>query len=192
MTTIFFYGHTPDKFKEDKFRHVFSQWYVDNKGFNEGESVHDLSNVVVNPPLLEKLDNKFTTREQYMMFNKALLFAKEENTQINLQIAEEIMKSDPRRCKALGRKIKGFDPKIWDAYKYKIVVNGNYLQFSQNIVMKKILLETGNKEIVEASPFDNIWGIGLTETRAQIEPRSKWGENLLGKAIMEVRDLLRK
>lgn len=78
--------------------------------------------------------------------------------------------------------------------KLKIVTEGNYLKFTASEhadVLKKELMETGDRELVEASPFDRIWGIGFREADAE-KNRHKWGENLLGRAVMDVRERLRK
>ena len=80
----------------------------------------------------------------------------------------------------------------WDKMKYKIVLDGNLLKFSQNEELKQFLLSTGDKILVEASPYDKVWGIGmLAENFECINPGAWNGENLLGFALMEVRDILR-
>jgi len=113
------------------------------------------------------------------MYWKAICF---NDKSIAVQI---LSATEPRRVKALGRQVKGFRDDRWDEVKYKVVVEGNWYKFTQNPTFKQRLLETGNKIIVEASPYDKIWGIGVAAT----EDKSKWrGQNLLGKAIMEVRD----
>ncbi|CAH6421545.1 Domain of unknown function (DUF1768)-containing protein [uncultured virus] len=95
---------------------------------------------------------------------KALMFAKNQFELENLKIYQKILTSNNQsNIKKLGSCIKGFDEKIWELWKYKIVVNGNYLNFSQNEQMKKILIDTADRELVEASPYDKIWGIGLNE-----------------------------
>ena len=100
--------------------------------------------------------------------------------------------TDPKEIKALGREIKNFDPKIWNQHKFEIVVKGNLGKFAENPELKEFLLSTGNKILVEASPYDKIWGIGMKEGTPGIENHSNWkGENLLGFALMEVRDELR-
>lgn len=125
--------------------------------------------------------------EQYMMAEKARLFEDEE-------ICELIMKStDPKEMKALGKKVRNFDQNLWDKAKYSIVLNGSYFKFTQNNDMRNFLLSTGNKVLVEASPLDTIWGIGLSENNEKAKDPNKWrGQNLLGFALMEVRDELRK
>lgn len=129
---------------------------------------------------------RYTCAEQYMMAKKALLFNDMDSYNEILSLA------NPYKIKALGRRVKNFDQKIWDEYKEDIVFKGNLLKFSQNQALCKELLATENKEIVEASPTDIIWGIGLAETDPDIYDKSKWrGTNLLGKAIMKVRDVLK-
>lgn len=132
-------------------------------------------------------EDKYTCAEQYMMAMKARLF--EDN-----EMEEQIMQtSDPKIMKALGKKIKKFDQTIWDKVKYSIVLNGNYYKFSQNNEMRDFLLSTGEKILVEASPLDTIWGIGLSENNVKAQNPNTWrGKNLLGFALMEVRDELKK
>lgn len=81
---------------------------------------------------------------------------------------------------------------MWDKVKQGIVYLGTLLKFTQNPNLKEYLLNTGDKLIVEASPENPIWGIGLSEYEASKTPRTEWpGQNLLGIAIMEVRGDLR-
>ncbi|SPT67581.1 Swarming motility protein ybiA [Anaerobiospirillum thomasii] len=85
--------------------------------------------------------------------------------------------------------LRGFDHKVWDKFKYSIVLNGNYLKFSQNRDLRDFLLSTYDKVIVEASPYDAIWGICLSGSDPKSCDPMLWrGENLLGFALMEVRD----
>lgn len=99
--------------------------------------------------------------------------------------------NDPRTIKYVyGRNVKNFNQKVWDENKFDIVYQGNLLKFSQNTFLRNYLLNTGDVIIVEASPTDTIWGIGLSIEDA--ERGLTWrGENLLGKAIMKVRDTLK-
>lgn len=125
--------------------------------------------------------------EQFMMANKAELF---EDTEIRRQI---LQCRDPKRMKALGRKVKNFEEAVWDEAKYPIVLNGNYLKFTQNPGLRKFLISTGESVIVEASPFDAVWGIHMGQEEEDILNPLKWrGENLLGFALMEVRDEIRR
>ena len=125
--------------------------------------------------------------EQYMMYKKAELFNDDRT-------AAEIMGvSDPKKIKALGRKVRNFREEIWNQYKFEIVVRGNILKFSQNKELKKFLLSTNDAVLVEASPYDKVWGVGLKRDDVKINNPNKWqGENLLGFALMEVREKLQK
>jgi len=129
---------------------------------------------------------EFNTCEQYMMYKKALMFH-------DYDIAEQVMNSkNPRDQKALGRKVKNFDKKIWEAYCRDIVYDGNVAKFTQNKDMLEELLFTGDRTIVEASPKDFIWGIGLAADDPRAKDRSKWkGTNWLGEAIERVREDIR-
>ena len=131
--------------------------------------------------------NTYLCMEQYMMAGKAELFGDQE-------IREQILKcSDPKQIKALGRKVRGFDQKVWDKFKYAIVLNGNWCKFSQNRNLREFLLSTGDSVLAEASPYDNIWGIRLSAIAPEVQNPAKWqGQNLLGFALMEVRDELRR
>ncbi|MNY61948.1 hypothetical protein D3C86_1986990 [compost metagenome] len=92
----------------------------------------------------------------------------------------------------MGRLVKNFNAVIWDQHKFEIVVNGNLHKFSQHDAMKTFLINTKERVLVEASPVDNIWGIGMAADHEHIENPLKWrGENLLGYALMEVRDKLK-
>ncbi len=94
-------------------------------------------------------------------------------------------------AKALGREVKHFDPAVWEAASYAIVVEGNRHKFSQNQALKSYLINTNEKILVEASPADAIWGIGLPQDAKEALNPFEWrGNNLLGFALMEVRDLL--
>lgn len=125
--------------------------------------------------------------EQFMMANKAELF---EDPKVLQQILEC---SDPRQIKALGRKVQNFDEKVWDEVKYSIVLNGNYLKFTQNAELRNVLLNTGERILAEASPYDRVWGIGMSESHEHAEDPLRWkGQNLLGFALMEVRDEIRR
>ncbi|KAI5787206.1 hypothetical protein EDC01DRAFT_617646 [Geopyxis carbonaria] len=124
--------------------------------------------------------------EQYMMHRKGLLFA--PDSPITLKI---LTTTDPRICKALGRKVPDFDPAVWERERLAIVTDGNWLKYSQDKELRGKLLETGGREIVEASPRDRVWGIGFGAVRAG-SVRERWGRNLLGVALEEVRGRLRE
>jgi len=85
------------------------------------------------------------------------------------------------------------DEKLWYERSFDIVVDGNRAKFSQNRELKKFLLSTSNRVIVEASPYDKIWGIGMSADDKRATNPTKWrGENRLGFALMVVRELLKK
>jgi ribA/ribD-fused uncharacterized protein len=125
----------------------------------------------------------FNCCEQFMMYHKAILFGDKE-------YADEIMKSDdPREQKSLGRKVRNFDDKKWKAKCRDIVKRGNYAKFTQNAHLKDSLLATAGTTLVEASPRDTIWGIGLGAKNPKALNRKTWrGTNWLGQALTEVRD----
>jgi ribA/ribD-fused uncharacterized protein len=121
-----------------------------------------------------------------MMWRKAMLFGDNE-------IAEECLREvNPGRVKALGRRVRNFEQAKWDAAAKACVRDGVLLKFSQNESIKQVLLATGDKLLVEASPNDAIWGIGLAADVAERTPREQWGTNWLGQVLMEVREILRK
>jgi len=124
--------------------------------------------------------------EQYMMSEKARLFGDNDSE-------SKIMESrNPREQKALGRKVKNFDADKWNEVSRIVVFKANFAKFSQNDDCFEELMDTGEKTIVEASPYDKIWGIGLAASDVRALDRSTWnGTNWLGVAIVEVRVVLR-
>jgi DNA ligase (NAD+) len=127
-------------------------------------------------------EQTFSCSEQYMMWAKAKLFKDEK-------IAQKILStSSPKEHKALGRKVHNFDPKVWDKNKENIVFTALKAKFSQNPQIMKQLQKTAPTLLVEASPWDRIWGIGYSEKEALQVGTEKWGENLLGKLLTQVRD----
>ncbi|QKE72853.1 NADAR family protein [Arthrobacter citreus] len=128
---------------------------------------------------------EFKWSEQAIMYRKANLFGAKK-------IAEQILKAQtPKQCKGLGRsKVIPFDERTWMANREIIYGDVLYDKFS-NLELKSQLLATGDKILVEASPFDKIWGIGIGENDKRAEDPKKWkGLNLLGKVLMEVRSKL--
>lgn len=128
----------------------------------------------------------FKTAEHYMMHAKALLFSDPET---GLAILKA---SHPRKVKALGRRVRNFDEERWVGERERIVREGNLLKFGASAELRQKLLGTGDRELVEASPMDRVWGIGFSPERAPGSDRRSWGLNLLGKVLMEVRAVLRE
>lgn len=129
---------------------------------------------------------EFLSAEHWMMHSKALLFNDEHIARLVLEIGADTG-ADLKAVKDLGRQVRGFDETIWVEHRERIVKQGNVLKFEQNEELRRLLLETGDKILVEASPFDRIWGIGKSEKDINVNDTSRWGLNLLGKILMEVR-----
>ncbi|MEH0153103.1 NADAR family protein [Limibacter armeniacum] len=159
---LFFWGHSKGKKEIGNF--IFSQWF---------ESPFTVEGIT------------YKTAEHWMMAKKAELFD-------NHDLIDQIINAGhPQEAKKLGRKVTGFDKDVWDKHCFEIVKQGNIHKFSQHEAMKAYLLSTKDKVIVEASPYDNIWGIGLAKTAPNIENPHTWkGLNLLGFALMAARDFL--
>jgi len=129
----------------------------------------------------------FPTAEHYMMWRKALLFGDHET-------AEQVLTAPhPQAAKSLGRQVAGFDRGLWERHRFDIVVAGNVAKFGQHPDLRQYLLGTGDRVLVEASPVDRIWGIGLAADHPHATDPARWpGMNLLGFALMEVRAILRE
>jgi len=127
----------------------------------------------------------YPTAEHWMMAGKARLFKDQE-------IWEQILVTKhPHQAKKLGRKVRNFDQETWQANRYQIVLDGNLAKFGQSEALKTYLLNTKDTIMVEASPYDKIWGIGLKRDNPKAQNMETWeGLNLLGFVLMEVRDLL--
>ena len=125
----------------------------------------------------------YNTAEQYMMASKARTFFDGDS------IGKILASDNPKEQKALGRKVKDFDPDEWNRVAKKFVFIGNYAKFTQDEDLKKILLATMGTTLVEASPFDKIWGIGMKEDDPLALDRKTWnGTNWLGEVLTQVRD----
>jgi ribA/ribD-fused uncharacterized protein len=97
-----------------------------------------------------------------------------------------------KAAKALGREVAGFDNEKWERHLFDIVLDGNLEKFRQHRGLRKFLLGTGDQVLVEASPVDRIWGIGLPREDKRATKPDYWrGLNLPGFALMEVREQLR-
>lgn len=162
---LFFWGHTPAK--DGRIHEAcLSQWW----------------------PCLFQVDHvEYSCAEQFMMAEKARMFADEE------MLAEIMKASHPKEMKAYGRAVKNFDKDLWDSQCYDIVKRGNLAKFSQNPELWEFLKNTRQRILVEASPRDRIWGIGMGKSNPDALYPQKWkGANLLGFALTEVRDILLK
>lgn len=163
LNFLFFWGHQPSK--DGKISSsCLSQWWP---------SPFEIEGVV------------YPTAEHWMMSQKARLFGDEETAYRILSAAS------PKDVKQLGREAKGFDAAIWDEEKLAIVQQGSFLKFSQNSELRDYLTSTGELVLVEASPVDRIWGIGLAADNADASNPTRWrGDNLLGFALMHARQRL--
>jgi ribA/ribD-fused uncharacterized protein len=129
-----------------------------------------------------------------MMYQKAILFN-------DRMIADALLETEsPKDQKDLGRKVRNYVEEVWVANRERVVENGNYYKFlngrgdgegeeGEAPGLLKKLLATGDRELVEASPYDKIWGIGCAAKGAESR-RNRWGQNLLGLAIMRARERL--
>ncbi|XP_074641948.1 protein irg-1-like [Tubulanus polymorphus] len=126
---------------------------------------------------------RYNCAEQYMMHQKAVMFGDEEKS------AEILEASHPRDQKRMGREVRNFDGNEWNTKCRDVVIEGNYAKFTQNKDLKEKILETTGSLLVEASPRDCIWGIGLGAKNPKALCKSTWrGKNLLGYCLTTVRD----
>ncbi|MFB9357721.1 NADAR family protein [Actinoplanes nipponensis] len=125
---------------------------------------------------------RFATAEHYMMWRKALLFGDEEAA------ARIVVAGHPRQAKMLGRRVRGFDEQVWTERRRAVVTEASVAKFGQRPELRDFLLGTGRRILVEASPTDRIWGIGLAATDERTADPARWpGLNLLGFALMRAR-----
>lgn len=158
---LFFYGHSSKN--EDGY---LSNWF---------ESSFELDGI------------HYPTTEHYMMYWKAKLMGDEDTA--------ELIKNckTPKQAKALGRKVKPWNEKLWIANRERIMFDGLVAKFQcpDNAELKEKLLSTHPKVLVEASPYDKIWGIGMRKGAKGVEDPKNWkGLNLLGKALVQTREFL--
>ncbi|WP_020560980.1 NADAR family protein [Thiofilum flexile] len=159
---LHFWGHTPKGKGVDA--SCLSQWFP---------ASFVLDNVV------------YLTAEHYMMAQKARLFGNED------MLAAILTCKHPGEAKKLGRKVRNFNADTWNQHCFAYVVEGNVAKFGQNPALKAFLLGTGERVLVEASPHDSIWGIGMEVSHPDAANPSKWlGSNLLGFALMVARERL--
>ena len=157
---LYFWGHTP-KQNNHADKSCFSQWF--SSPFKQ-EGV------------------EYLTAEHYMMAQKAKLFNDDE-------IFQQILKvTHPNEAKQLGRKVQHYEEQLWQEKRFEIVVQANLAKFSQHPELRDFLLTTHDRILVEASPVDQIWGIGMAQDHEHIQDPNLWqGLNLLGFALMQVR-----
>lgn len=160
---LFFWGHA-GRLNAPVGKECFSQWYP--ASFTVG-------------------GDTYATAEHYMMAEKARLFADEATRAAILQAPH------PDEAKKLGRSVQNFNETRWNATRFEVVARGNMAKFGQHPELRQYLLQTGSRVLVEASPVDTIWGIGLAQDHPRATNPNEWrGLNLLGFALMEVRDQL--
>jgi len=157
---LFFWGHTP---KENGVvdKSCLSQWF---------------------PSAFVVEGVRYASAEHFMMAEKARLFRDEE------MLGKILESKTPAEAKAFGRAVSNYDDRAWGRFRSEAVVRGNVAKFDQNANLRTFLLGTGEKVIVEASPRDRIWGIGMGASNPDARDPKKWrGLNLLGFALMEAR-----
>ncbi|MDF5757064.1 NADAR family protein [Spongiactinospora sp. TRM90649] len=161
---LFFWGHTPPP-PGGVGPWCLSQWW---------------------PSVFEVDDVAYRTAEHYLMAAKARLFGDDE-------IAGAIVAAEhPRDAKLLGRVVRGFDEETWSEHRPAVAVRGNVAKFGSDPGLRDYLVGTGDRVLVEASPTDPVWGIGMAATDVRAERPAEWeGHNLLGFALMAARDHLR-
>ena len=161
---LLFYGHTPAKSGRVT-ASCLSQWWLDP--FEDGGVV-------------------YPTAEHYMMAAKAELFGDHEKARLIREAP------DPKTAKVLGREVAGFDAATWERHRFDVAVDGNLAKFRQHRDLRRFLLGTGDAVLVEASKKDLVWGSGLAREEKNATKPDYWrGLNLLGFALMEVREQLR-
>lgn len=128
--------------------------------------------------------NRFCCSEQYLMYMKAKTFEPNNLVLLNKILAE----TSATKIKQYGRMVKNYVDTIWNDIRYGVMIDGLRLKFEQNPQLKQLLIGTGNKTLYEASKYDKIWGIGFSPQDALNTNPQLFGRNLLGQALMEVRD----
>lgn len=160
---LFFWGHTPGR-DGSVGKGCLSQWWP--AGFDL-DGTH------------------YATAEHWMMAGKARLFGDDRAAARVLEAAT------PGEAKSIGREVAGFDEDVWREHRFDLVVRGSVEKFRRNPGLRAFLLSTGGRILVEASPRDRVWGIGLSESDERAADPGQWkGENLLGFALMRARALL--
>ena len=160
----FFWGHTPPADGSIN-QSCFSQWFA-------------------RPFVIDRI--RYATAEHWMMAEKARCF---NDTATLTRI---LASTDPKEAKRWGRRVTPYLDEVWAEHRYRAVVAGNYEKFRQHDDLRTYLMGTEDRVLVEASPYDRIWGIGLSKNDPRAQQPQTWaGQNLLGFALMEVRERLR-
>lgn len=161
---LFFWGHTPKR-EGAVDASCLSQWF----------------------PAAFVIDGvRYATAEHFMMAAKARLFRDEE------ALVRVLAAPTPADAKAVGREVRGYDDAAWEADRFAAVVRGNVAKFGQDEGLRGFLLGTGDRILVEASPRDRVWGIGMGASNPDARDPARWrGRNLLGFALMAAREQLR-
>lgn len=151
---------------------------------NPNEENGYLSNWYMSPFTADGI--RFSSMEQFMMYRKAVAFGERDRA------AQILDTEDVGRIKELGRLVSGYDDNYWNGIRQIVVYEGLYAKFSQNEELKRLLQATGRAVLAECAVKDRIWGIGLSMDDPDRLDRRKWkGQNLLGYALMMVREKLR-
>lgn len=151
---------------------------------NPDEENGYLSNWYLSPFTLDGV--AFSSMEQYMMYRKAVCFGDDKVA------AQILVTEDVAEIKTLGRLVSGYDESLWNGVRQIVVYEGLLAKFSQNSELGEQLKKTGNTVLAECAVKDRIWGIGLSMHDSDRLDRAKWqGQNLLGYALMMVREKLR-
>jgi ribA/ribD-fused uncharacterized protein len=161
---LFFWGHQA-RTGQTVGKHVLSQWW---------EREFEVDGI------------RYPSAEHYMMAEKARMFGDAKTLSLILEAP------GPDAAKVLGRRVKDFEEAQWSAGCFDVVVRGNLAKFSQNAELRTYLIGTGEQVLVETSPLDRIWGVGLAADDPRAQNPAQWrGMNLLGFALMKVRAMLR-
>ena len=163
------------KFKERDYLNIYDDYYFFYGSY--------LSNWADTEFIDTKTGFPYNCSEQYMMHKKALLFN-------DLEIAKRIMNADhPGEQKVLGRKVKNFNKEVWDEHARDIVYEGCYYKYTQNEIAYNYLMETRGSYLVEGSPTDTVWGVGLGCYDQDITNPKNWkGTNWLGQVLTSLRE----
>lgn len=166
MEVIAFYGHRPAPRGPIGARACLSQWYA---------APFEVDGIT------------YPTAEHWLMHQKALAFGDSKS-------ANRVLQSpNPAHAKSVGRAATGYDDAFWSSIRRSVATYGNLAKFTQHPALGRILLSTGDAVLVEASPRDRVWGVGLAFGDPRLSDPEQWrGLNLLGQALMAVRDELRR